>query len=185
MKFKIAIIGPENAGKSSIMNALFGKYISLVSEVGGTTKMPVKRYWGKIKVSRLKENPIFAEIMFSDLSGLYRGNNKEAVLSKKVLEETYKEIESSDMIINVVDATQGLIRNFEKLHHLLKFRYQKPIIVVVNKYDLINDTIAENLRNRIRERLKAEPIFVSAKTGENIDVLIETIINHIRKVVEC
>ncbi|WP_457611838.1 Era-like GTP-binding protein [Methanocaldococcus sp.] len=181
MRFKIVIIGPENAGKSSIMNAIFGKYVSLVSEIGGTTKMPIKRYWGRIKIGKSKENPKFAEIIFSDLGGLYRGDNKEAILSKSVLEETYKEIESSNMIINVVDATQGLLRSFEKLHHLLKFRYQKPIIVVVNKCDLINYNIKDKLNKNIKDRLKAEPIFISAKTGEGIDELIENIIKYIKK----
>jgi len=66
-EFKIAIIGPENAGKSSIMNALFGKYVSLVSEVGGTTKMPIKRYWGKLKIGRIKEEPEFVNLVFVDL----------------------------------------------------------------------------------------------------------------------
>lgn len=49
-RFKVVIIGPENSGKSALLNAIFGKNISKVSEVGGTTKKPVKKFWGEIKI---------------------------------------------------------------------------------------------------------------------------------------
>ena len=181
-EFKIAIIGPENAGKSSIMNALFGKYVSLVSEVGGTTKMPIKRYWGKLKIGRVKEEPEFVNLVFVDLGGLYTATDKKSpIMTPKVLEKTFEEINDSDMIIHVIDGSVGLLRSFERLHHLLKFRYQKPIIVVINKCDLLNNTEREQLKNYVESRIKNTPIFVSAKTFEGISELLEIIIKYLKR----
>ncbi|ENN96021.1 small GTP-binding protein [Methanocaldococcus villosus KIN24-T80] len=180
MEFKIAIIGPENAGKSSIMNALFGKYVSFVSEVGGTTKMPIKKYWGKIKIGR-KKQPEFADLIFIDLGGLYTERDKESPLKPGVLKKTFEVIEDADMIIHVVDGKIGLLRNFERLHHLLKFRYQKPIIVVINKSDLLSEDDKIKIKKYIEERLKNEPLLISAKTGEGIEDLLNLIISYLKR----
>jgi small GTP-binding protein len=178
--FKIAILGPENAGKSSIMNALFGKYVSLVSEVGGTTKMPIKRYWGKLKVGREKKQPKFVDVVFVDLGGLYTHNKKSPIMVGSVLEKTYEEIDDADMIIHVVDGKEGLSKSFERLHHLLKFRYRKPIIVVINKCDLLNDDERRQLRSYIEYRLSNRALLVSAITYEGINDLIDAILKYIK-----
>ncbi len=180
--FKIVLLGPENSGKSSIMNALFGRYVSLVSEVGGTTKMPIKRYWGKLKIGRSKENPEFINIVFVDLGGLYTTSDKQSpIMTPKILEKTFKEINDSDMVIHVIDGSIGLLRSFEKLHHMLKFRYQKPIIVVVNKCDLLTNVDKEILKKYVENRLKNTPIFVSAKTFEGIPELLDIIIRYLKR----
>ncbi|AEF97250.1 Era-like GTP-binding protein [Methanotorris igneus] len=179
--FKIAILGPENAGKSSIMNALFGKYVSLVSEVGGTTKMPVKRYWGKLKVGREKKQPKFVDVVFVDLGGLYVREKQSPIMVGSVLEQTYKEIDDADMIIHVIDGKEGLSKSFERLHHLLKFRYRKPIIVVINKCDLINGDERRQLKNYVEYRLNNRALLVSALTREGIDDLMEAILKYIKE----
>ena len=178
--FKIVLIGPENSGKSALINALFGKNISLVSNIGGTTKMPVKKYWGKIKIGKSKKNPEFANISFVDLGGLYtsKGDKKSPVLVGKIFEETYNEIENSDLIIHVIDGTEGLLKNFEKLHHLLKFRYEKPIIVVISKCDLISDNNKiDYLKKNVENRLNNSIVLTSTITYIGISELLNIIIN--------
>ncbi|WP_423792770.1 Era-like GTP-binding protein [Methanocaldococcus indicus] len=181
LEFKIAIIGPENAGKSSLMNALFGRYISLTSEIPGTTKNPIKKYWGKIKIGKSKKNPEFADIVFVDLGGLYTQKGGKVALTSSILEKSYKEIDNSNLIIHIVDGTVGLLRDFERLHHLLKFRYQKPIIVVINKCDLLNYEEIEKVKNYVEYRLKNTPILVSAKTGEGLEILINNIYKYLKR----
>ncbi|NPA62784.1 MAG: GTP-binding protein [Methanococci archaeon] len=181
-EFKIAIVGAENVGKSSIMNALFGKDISMVSEIAGTTKMPIKKYWGKFKIGRIKEEPEFAKLIFVDLGGLYaKSDSQSPIMTPKILEKTLKEINEADMILHIIDGTVGLLRSCEKLHHILKFRYQKPIIVVINKCDLLNAEERERLREYVERRLKNSPIFVSAKTLEGIPDLINAIIKYLKR----
>jgi small GTP-binding protein len=92
-----------------------------------------------------------------------------------VLEKTYEEIDTSDLIIHVVDASTELFKSFEKLHHLLKFRYRKPIIVVINKCDLIDITKRQELQKYVGERLDNKVFFTSSTTYEGISELVGTI----------
>lgn len=75
----------------------------------------------------------------------------------------------------MVDATVGLHRGMEKLHHMLKFRYEKPIIVVINKIDLVPRERVEELREIIKKRLEQEPIALSLVTYEGFNELLERI----------
>ncbi|AEH06096.1 Era-like GTP-binding protein [Methanothermococcus okinawensis] len=180
-EFKVVLIGPENCGKSALLNAIFGKYISNVSEVGGTTKKPVKKFWGKLKYGKSKKEPKIANISFVDLGGLYVGEKKSPIMVGKILEETYKEIEKADIIIHVIDGEKGLSKSFEKLHHLLKYRYQKPIIVVINKCDLLDNDKRKYLKSHIENRLENKVIFTSTITYEGITNLIDAIIQFLKK----
>lgn len=180
-KFKIVLIGPENSGKSALLNAIFGRYVSEVSEIGGTTKRPVKRFWGKLKCGKTKKEPKFAQVSFVDLGGLYVGEKKSPIMVGKILEETYKEIEDANIIIHVIDGKTGLSKSFEKLHHLLKYRYQKPIIVVINKCDLIDENQMNELKNHIEHRLGNNVLFTSALTYWGITELMNTIIHLLKK----
>ena len=182
---KIVIIGPENSGKSALINALFGKYISQVSNIGGTTKNPIKKYWGSIKYGKSKKNPKFAKIYFVDVGGLCTSENKNSpIMVGKKLKKTFEEIESSDIIIHVIDGEKGLLKNFEKLHHQLKFRYQKPIIVVINKSDLIDNDKKTELIKCIENRLNNRAIITSTITYEGINTLLNHIQSLINEVME-
>jgi len=180
--FKVVMIGPENSGKSALVNAIFGRNISRVSEVGGTTKNPIKKFWGRLKYGRSKRRPKMVDLIFVDLGGLFAGEKKSPVMVGKVLERTYREIEDANLIIHVIDGERGLLKSFEKLHHNLKFRCQKPIIVVVNKCDLLDDTRREELRRYVEDRLRNRCIFTSALTYEGIPELIGAIIHILKNI---
>ncbi len=180
-KFKIVLIGPENSGKSALLNAIFGRCISEVSEIGGTTKKPVKKFWGKLKCGKSKKEPKFADISFVDLGGLYVGEKKSPIMVGKILEETYNEIKNADLIIHVIDGEKGLSKSFEKVHHLLKYRYQKPIIVVINKCDLVEEDKLYNLKKNIEYRLQNKVLLTSAITYEGITELINSIVTLLKK----
>ncbi|AEH25060.1 Era-like GTP-binding protein [Pyrococcus yayanosii] len=176
---KVAIIGAENVGKSTLMNALLGEKISEVSEVPGTTKGIIKRAFGKVKIPKTMKNPIGGvdELLLIDTAGLF---DPEMELRGKVLsEEKFKalleEIQGADIVIHMIDATKGLHRGMEKLHYLLKFRYEKPIIVVINKIDLVPREKAEELRLIVRKRLEQEPILLSLVTMEGFDELLRAL----------
>jgi len=181
-RFKVVMIGPENSGKSALVNAIFGRNISRVSEVGGTTKNPVRKFWGRLKYGRSKRHPKMVDVIFVDLGGLFAGERRSPVMVGKVLEKTYREIEDADLIIHVIDGEKGLLKSFEKIHHSLKFRYQKPIIVVINKCDLLDTKRREELKRYVEDRLNNRCILTSAVTYEGVPDLIGAIINILKSI---
>ncbi|ACS90710.1 Era-like GTP-binding protein [Thermococcus sibiricus] len=177
---KVAIIGAENVGKSTLMNALLGKKVSETQPIPGTTKGIIKRAFGTVKIPKTMKNPFGGadELVLIDTAGLYdpQYELRGKVLSEEKFKELLNEIASADVIINMIDAQYGLHRGMEKLHHILKFRYEKPIIVVVNKIDLIPKEKVEELREIIKKRLEQEPIMLSLVTYEGFNELLEKLV---------
>nr|WP_206205755.1 Era-like GTP-binding protein [Thermococcus sp. Bubb.Bath] len=174
---KVAIIGAENAGKSTLMNALIGGKISEVENLPGTTKGVIRRRFGTLKIPKSMKNPLGGadEFVLIDTAGLFDPQRelRGKVLSEDKFRRILDEITSADVIIHMVDATVGLHRGMEKLHHMLKFRYGKPIIVVINKIDLVPQERVEEIRKIIKKRLEQEAIPLSLVTYEGFNELIE------------
>jgi len=176
---KVAIIGAENVGKSTLMNALVGGRVSEVDDLPGTTKGTIRKRFGKLKIPKGMKNPLGGadEFVLIDTAGLFdpRLELRGKVLSEEKFRELIDEIVSADIIIHMVDATVGLHRGMEKLHYLLKMRYDKPIIVVINKIDLVPRERVEELRETIKKRLEQEPLTLSLVTYEGFNELLERI----------
>lgn len=176
---KVAIIGAENVGKSTLMNALTGSKVSEVESIPGTTKGIIRKRFGKLKIPKGMKNPLGGadEFVLIDTAGLFDPEKelRGKVLSEEKFREIINEIVSADIIIHMVDATVGLHRGMEKLHHMLKMRYEKPIIVVINKIDLVPRERVEELRNIIKKRLEQEPLALSLVTYEGFNELLERI----------
>lgn len=174
---KVAIIGAENAGKSTLMNALIGGKISAVENLPGTTKGVIRRRFGMLKIPKSMKNPLGGadEFVLIDTAGLFDPQRelRGKVLSEDKFRRIIDEIISADVIIHMVDATVGLHRGMEKLHHMLKFRYEKPIIVVINKIDLVPPEKVEEIRKIIKKRLEQEAILLSLATYEGFSELLE------------
>lgn len=176
---KVAIIGAENVGKSTLMNALLGGKVSEVEDLPGTTKGIIRRRFGKLKIPKGMKNPFGGadEFVLIDTAGLFdpKLELRGKVLSEERFRELIEEIVSADIVIHMVDATVGLHRGMEKLHHMLKMRYEKPIIVVINKIDLVSRERVEELRKIIKKRLEQEPLALSLVTYEGFNELLERI----------
>lgn len=174
---KVAIIGAENVGKSTLMNALVGGKVSEVENLPGTTKGTIRKRFGKLRIPKGMKNPLGGadEFVLIDTAGLFDPERelRGKVLSEERFKEMIREIVSSDIVIHMVDATVGLHRGMEKLHHLLKFRYEKPIIVVINKVDLVSPERVEEVRETIRKRLEQDAVPLSLVTYEGFNELIE------------
>ncbi|WP_456366185.1 Era-like GTP-binding protein [Thermococcus sp.] len=177
---KIVITGAENVGKSTLMNALVGARVSEVENLPGTTKGTIKRYFGKLRIPKGMKNPLGGadEFVLVDTAGLFdpRMELRGKVLSEERFKALIKEIASADIVIHMVDATVGLHRGMEKLHHLLKMRYGKPIIVVINKVDLVPRERVEELRRLIKKRLGQDAISLSLVTFEGFSELLERVV---------
>jgi small GTP-binding protein len=176
---KVAIIGAENVGKSTLMNALIGGRVSEVEALPGTTKGVIRRRFGKLKIPKGMKNPLGGadEFVLIDTAGLFdpKMELRGKVLSEEKFRRIIDEITSADIVIHMIDASVGLHRGMEKLHHILKFRYEKPIIVVINKVDLVPEERVEELRKLVKKRLEQDAIPLSLVTYEGFNDLLKAI----------
>ena len=167
---RIAIVGKPNVGKSSIINKLIGENRVIVSDIAGTTRDAID--------TEVKYNG--NEYVFIDTAGLRRKNKIKEELERYSIIRTVTAVERADVVLVVIDASEGVTEQDAKIAGIAHER-GKGIIVVVNKWDIVekNDkTIYEHTR-RIREILSfipyAEIMFVSAKTGQRLAKLYEMI----------
>ena len=167
---KIAIVGKPNVGKSSIINKLTGENRVIVSDIAGTTRDAIDTdivYNG-------------TEYVFIDTAGLRRKNKIKEELERYSIIRTVTAVERADVVLMVIDATEGITEQDAKIAGIAHDR-GKGIVIVVNKWDAIekNDKTIYEFQNKIKETLAympyAEMVFVSAVTGQRLPKLFETI----------
>ncbi|MDD3174397.1 MAG: ribosome biogenesis GTPase Der, partial [Herbinix sp.] len=167
---RIAIVGKPNVGKSSIINKLVGEKRVIVSNIAGTTRdaidTPIRRN-GK-------------EYILIDTAGLRRKSKIKEELERFSIIRTVTAVERADVVVLVIDATEGVTEQDAKIAGIAHDR-GKGIIIVVNKWDLIekNNKTVKEYTNDIKEILAympyAEILFLSAETGQRLHKLFETI----------
>ena len=167
---KIAIVGKPNVGKSSLINKLLGEERVIVSNVAGTTRDAVDtkvKWQGK-------------DYIFIDTAGLRRkGKVKEEIERYSVI-RTVTAVERADIVVIMIDASEGVTEQDAKIAGIAHDR-GKGIVIAVNKWDAIekNDKTIYRHTERIREVLSfmqyAQIVFISAKTGQRIPKLFESI----------
>ena len=167
---RIAIIGKPNVGKSSIINKLLGENRLIVSDIAGTTRDAVD--------TRVKHNG--KEYVFIDTAGLRRKNKIKEELEKYMIVRTVSAVERCDVAALVIDAEEGVTEQDAKIAGIAHER-GKGMIIVVNKWDLIekdNKTMkefTEKLESILSFVPYAEKMFISAKTGQRLIKLYDTI----------
>ena len=167
---RIAIVGKPNVGKSSIINKIVGESRVIVSDIAGTTRDAIDTditYNGN-------------EYVFIDTAGLRRKNKIKEELERYSIIRTVTAVERADVVLVVIDATEGVTEQDAKIAGIAHER-GKGIIVVVNKWDAIekNDKTIYEHTNRIKDILSfmpyAEILFISAKTGQRVGKIFDTI----------
>ena len=166
----IAIVGKPNVGKSSIVNKLLGQNRVIVSNVAGTTRDAIDTnvMWnGK-------------EYVFIDTAGLRRKNKIKEELERYSIIRTVAAVERADVVILVIDATEGVTEQDAKIAGIAHER-GKGMIIAVNKWDAIekNDKTIYEHTQKIKDTLSfmpyAELLFVSAKTGQRLNKIYDMI----------
>lgn len=147
----ISFFGMRNAGKSSVVNAVTGQSVSVVSPVFGTTTDPVEKTMELLPIG---------PVVIIDTPGI----DDEGELGQLRVKRTKRVLNKTDIAVLVVDATKGLCEQDAELQNLF-FKKQIPFVTVFNKCDLIDDVPNET----------AESIYVSAENGVNIYELKEKI----------
>ena len=167
---KVAIIGKPNVGKSSLINKLAQEDRVIVSDIAGTTRDAIDtdiRYNGK-------------EYVFIDTAGLRRKNKIKEEIERYSIIRTVSAVERADVVLMVIDATEGVTEQDAKIAGIAHER-GKGVIIIVNKWDAIekNDKTMKKYENDIRTTLSympyAEIMYVSAKTGQRLNKLYDMI----------
>ncbi len=149
--FKVAIVGPTNAGKSSLLNNLSNREVAIVSEIAGTTRDVVEAHL----------NIDGYPVIISDTAGIRDSTNE---IEKKGIKLSLKKAENADLKLVVVDAKSIDLSGF--LDDLLK----NDAILVINKSDLLKEKLNQKI-------LKHNHVLISLKDNLNIDLLISKIKN--------
>ena len=144
--FKIAIVGPTNAGKSSLLNNLSNREVAIVSEIAGTTRDVIETHL----------NIDGYPVIISDTAGI---RNSKDEIEKKGIKLSLDKAENADLKLVVVDAKSIDLKGF--LNDLLK----NNAILVINKSDLLNEKLDSNVS-------RFDHVLISLKENFNIDKLI-------------
>ena len=167
---KIAIVGKPNVGKSSLVNKLCGKERAIVSEVAGTTRDAVD--------TEVKHNG--QEYVFIDTAGIRRKSKVKEEIERYSIIRAVAAVERADVVIIMIDGTEGVTEQDAKIAGIAHDR-GKGMIVAVNKWDAVekDDKTIYRQKERIRQVLSfmsyAEIIFISAKTGQRLNNIFDTI----------
>ena len=167
----IGFLGRRNAGKSSVVNAVTGQELAVVSDTKGTTTDPVYKSMELLPIG---------PVMIIDTPGF----DDEGALGELRVRKTKQVLNKTDIAVLVVDATEGKKQCDEELIRIFKEK-EIPYIIVNNKADLLSDEISEKVcQNNVSEQRKAEQNallssgqeqYVSALTGAGIYELKECI----------
>lgn len=169
-EIKVAVIGKPNAGKSSLINRILGEDRVIVSNVAGTTRDAIDSHYEHDG----------DKFLFIDTAGMRkRGKIDEAVERYSVV-RSLAAVDRSDVCVIMIDASEGITEQDTKIAGYAH-EQGKACIFAVNKWDIIkkDDKTMRVFADRVREAFAfmsyASIVFISAKTGQRVDKLLDEI----------
>ena len=167
---RFAVVGRPNAGKSSIINAFIGEDRNIVTEIAGTTRDSIYTRYDKFGF----------DFYLVDTAGIRRKNKVTEDLEFYSVMRSIRSIENSDVCILMIDATRGIEAQDMNIFQLIQ-KNNKSLVVVVNKWDLVEDKnqkVISTFENAIRERMAPFTdfpiVFASALAKQRIFKVLET-----------
>lgn len=167
---RFAVVGRPNAGKSSLINAFVGEERNIVTEIAGTTRDSIYTRYDKFGF----------DFYLVDTAGIRRKNKVTEDLEFYSVMRSIRAIENSDVCILMIDATRGIEAQDMNIFQLIQ-RNRKSLVVVVNKWDLVENKdqkVIKTFESAIRERMAPFTdfpiIFASALTKQRIFKVLET-----------
>ena len=167
---RFAIVGRPNAGKSSLINAFIGEERNIVTEIAGTTRDSIYTRYDKFGF----------DFYLVDTAGIRRKNKVTEDLEFYSVMRSIRAIENSDVCVLMIDATRGIEAQDMNIFQLIQ-KNNKSLVVVVNKWDLVEDktqkvidTFEAAIRKRMAPFVDFPIIFASALTKQRIFRVLET-----------
>ena len=186
----VAILGRPNVGKSTLLNALTGEKVAIVTAKPQTTR---NRIAGVVEVPAHKGTRPAAQIVFVDTPGVHKPGTH---LDRRMLHEVYEALETRDLVLVLVDATRRVeLENREEESQKAEKRSASwasedeflfglvrkldcPVFLVLTKIDLIaKDKLLPMIDSLIKQYNFAEVIPVSARKRDGLDILLNKIVN--------
>ena len=165
----VSIIGRPNAGKSTLLNALVGEKLAIVTRKPQTTR---NRIQGIVNVERKTKRPA-GQIVLIDTPGVHKPIN---TLNRRMMKEVYDALEGCDLLLLIVDATAKLGTGDQFVLDIVKKSGQKTFLLL-NKVDALNKQELLPLIAKYQELHEfAEVIPISALKGEGLDTLLEAVV---------
>ena len=174
-RLKVAVIGKPNVGKSSLVNKILGENRNIVSNIAGTTRDAIDSYF---------ENE-YGKYTFIDTAGIRRKSKVEERVEKFSIMRTLLAIERADVVLMLIDATEGVTDQDAKIAGEAH-EAGKGVIIVVNKWDEYEketgtlEKYKKDVYNKLSYLSYAPIIFISAKTGQRVEKLF-SLINDVAK----
>ena len=184
----VAILGRPNVGKSTLLNALTGEKVAIVTAKPQTTR---NRIMGVVEVPAHKNTNPAAQIVFVDAPGVHKPGSQ---LDRRMLQEIYEALESRDLVLVLMDATRrvqleepgkdperktargGWASEDEFLFGLVR-KLECPVFLVLTKIDLVRkDHLLPLIDSLTRQFNFAEIIPVSARKRDGLDILVSKIV---------
>jgi GTP-binding protein len=165
---RIAVVGRPNVGKSSIINTLVGEDRHIVTEVAGTTRDAVAQHYNKFGHN----------FILVDTAGLRKKTKVAEDVEFYSVMRSVRTIEDSDVCVLVLDATRGVEGQDVSIFHLIH-RNKKGIVVVVNKWDLVEkdnhtmNSFERDILEKFAPIVDIPIVFTSALTKQRILKILE------------
>ena len=164
----VCILGRPNAGKSTLLNALAGEKLAIVSPKPQTTR---NRVLGVIHIPKAKGNP-GAQVVLIDTPGVHRPDTN---LGKKMMGEVREALNSCDLVLVIVDAVRKKDVSDQSLFNLIE-KSKTPAFLLLNKIDLLRGgkgALLPLIEQHAKLHAFREVIPISARKGEGLDLLLQ------------
>ena len=169
-EIKVAVIGRPNAGKSSLINKILGEERVIVSNIAGTTRDAIDSHYEKNG----------DKFLFIDTAGMRKRGKIDENVERYSVVRSLAAVDRSDVCVIMIDASEGITEQDTKIAGYAH-EQGRACIFAVNKWDIVNknDKTMKEFQNRLREEFAfmsyAAMVFISAKTGQRVDKLLEEI----------
>ena len=154
----VALVGRPNTGKSTLLNALLGQKVAIVSDKPQTTRVSILG----IKTTEK------GQIVFVDNPGIHKPLH---TLNKRMMNFVYSSLETSDAVCLLIDATEKFGHGDEYVLEILR-RVKTPVFLLINKVDIVRKDSILPIIDRYKDLFPFREIIpISALKGTNLDVL--------------